>query len=54
MAAYDPANFVLLQKIAVVSDHARRQIDQICRRLLEGERIPHDQKVFSLFEPHTE
>ncbi|AHE98713.1 transposase [Thioalkalivibrio paradoxus ARh 1] len=29
-------------------------MDQIRRRILEGERIPHDEKVFSLFEPHTE
>lgn len=54
VAANDSGNFVLLQEIAVFSDHARRQIDQIRRRLLEGERIPHDEKVFSLFEPHTE
>jgi hypothetical protein len=33
--------------------HAERQIDQITRRVLEGETIPHDEKVFSLFEPHT-
>ena len=31
-----------------------RQIDQIRRRVLEGETIPHEQKVFSIFEPHTE
>ena len=34
--------------------HAERQIDQIRRRVLLGERIPHAQKLFSLFEPHTE
>jgi len=34
--------------------HARRQIDQIERRVLKGETIPHAEKVFSLFEPHTE
>lgn len=34
--------------------HANRQIDQIRRRVLQGERIPHNEKVFSLFEPHTE
>ena len=34
--------------------HARRQIDQIQRRVLEGETIPHSEKVFSLFEEHTE
>jgi hypothetical protein len=34
--------------------HARRQIDQINRRVLQGETIPHDEKVFSIFEEHTE
>jgi hypothetical protein len=34
--------------------HARRQIDQIDRRVLRGEHIPHGEKVFSLFQPHTE
>ena len=34
--------------------HAERQIDQIRRRVLQGETIPHVQKVFSIFEPHTE
>jgi len=34
--------------------HAKRQIDQIERRVMKGETLPHDEKVFSLFEPHTE
>jgi len=34
--------------------HARRQIDQIRRRAIEGQKIPHGEKVFSLFEEHTE
>ena len=34
--------------------HAHRQIDQIQRRVFQGEKIPHAEKVFSLFEPHTE
>ena len=34
--------------------HATRQIDQIGRRVILGEAIPHGEKVFSLFEPHTE
>jgi len=34
--------------------HAERQIDQIRRRVIEGEKIPHDEKVFSIFEEHTE
>jgi hypothetical protein len=34
--------------------HAERQIDQVRRRVFQGERIPHGEKVFSIFEPHTE
>jgi hypothetical protein len=34
--------------------HAERQMEQIRRRVLEGEVIPHHEKVFSIFEPHTE
>jgi IS5 family transposase len=34
--------------------HAERQIDQICRRVVSDEKIPHEEKVFSIFEPHTE
>lgn len=34
--------------------HADRQIDQIRRRVILGEVIPHEEKVFSIFEPHTE
>lgn len=33
---------------------AERQIDQIRRRVLQGETIAHSEKVFSLFQPHTE
>lgn len=33
--------------------HARRQIDQIDRRLLRGEAIPHGEKLFPVFEEHT-
>ena len=34
--------------------HAERQMDQILRRVAEGETIAHHEKVFSLFEEHTE
>jgi hypothetical protein len=34
--------------------HAERQINQIRRRVLQGETIPHGEKVFSIFQPHTE
>lgn len=35
-------------------EHANRQIDQINRRVIKGESIPHEEKVFSIFEGHTE
>jgi len=34
--------------------HATRQIDQTRRRVIEGQVIAHAEKVFSIFEPHTE
>jgi len=34
--------------------HAYKQIDQIRRRKFFNEMIPHEEKVFSLFEEHTE
>lgn len=34
--------------------HAQRQIDQIRRRVVEGKTIPHHEKVFSIFQEHTE
>lgn len=33
--------------------YGRQQIDLVRRRVLEGEKIPHADKVFSLFEPYT-
>ena len=44
---------VSIDKIDNYLDHALRQIDQIRRRLIEGEKIPHAEKVFSIHEPHT-
>ncbi len=43
-----------LAKIVEFIAHAERQMDQIERRVMKGETIPHEEKVFSLFEPHTE
>jgi hypothetical protein len=44
----------LLADLETYLAHADRQIDQIRRRVLQGEKIPHAEKVFSLFQPHTE
>ncbi len=50
----DPAAYIQLCKLNEFIQHALRQIDQIDRRVLRGEKIPHDEKIFSLFQPHTE
>ena len=47
-------NVILLQELEGFTAHARRQIDQIDRRVIQGECIAHEQKCFSIFEPHTE
>jgi transposase, IS5 family len=48
------AEQALIVSIDGYISHARRQIDQIKRRVINGEIVPHNEKVFSLFEPHTE
>jgi len=35
-------------------DDAVKFIDQIARRVLQNEKIPHDEKLFSIFQRHTE
>jgi hypothetical protein len=45
---------VFLGELDEFMKHAERQIDQIDRRVLQGQSIPHEEKVFSLFQPHTE
>ena len=45
---------ILLGELDGYLKHAERQIDQIRRRVLQGENIPHEEKVFSIFQPHTE
>jgi hypothetical protein len=51
MGMGDVARNMLIEKF--IGD-AERQIGQIRRRVAEGEKIPHDEKVFSIFEEHTE
>ncbi len=50
----DPAARVFAEDIEFFQAHAERQIDQIHRRVIDDEVIPHGEKVFSLFEEHTE
>ena len=45
---------VVLEELDSYMAHAERQIDQTRRRVLWKETIPHQEKVFSIFQPHTE
>lgn len=45
---------LLFDDIHYFAAHAEKQIDLIKRRVILGEVIPHEEKVFSVFEPHTE
>ncbi len=47
-------DIVLKLEIEGFMRHADRQIDQTRRRVVLGETIPHGEKLFSIFQPHTE
>ena len=49
-----PLELVALEQIRYFLNHLTKHIDLIKRRLINKETIPQDEKVFSLFEPHTE
>jgi IS5 family transposase len=44
----------LRKEIASYCDLADRVIDQTRRRVIDGEQVPSEQKVYSIFEPHTD
>ncbi len=44
----------LKQQIASYCDLGDRVLDQTRRRVLRGEQVPADEKVYSIFEPHTD
>ncbi len=44
----------LRQEITSYCDLGGRVIDQTRRRVIEGEQVPSEQKVYSIFEPHTD
>jgi IS5 family transposase len=42
------------QELAVFLERTRHVCDIARRRVLEGEKVPNQEKVFSIFEPHTQ
>ena len=57
IALLKKADLIKDKQVAVFDEfkaHANRQIDQINRRIILKKTIPHNEKVFSLFNPFTE
>ena len=44
----------LASELAHYRDLGLRVIDQATRRVLDGQSVPNQEKIFSIFEPHTE
>ncbi|MHC4819825.1 MAG: ISNCY family transposase [Planctomycetota bacterium] len=44
----------VMGELACYRELASRVVDQTTRRVFEGEKVPNDEKIFSIFEPHTE
>jgi len=43
-----------IEKFTYYLEMVKKHIDLVRRRILEGEKIPHNEKVFSIFESHVE
>ncbi|MCP4268756.1 MAG: ISNCY family transposase, partial [Candidatus Brocadiaceae bacterium] len=44
----------LLESLVYYHEMLEKHIDLVDRRILKGEKIPHEEKVFSIFEPEVE
>ncbi len=55
---YDIIVHATAQALVAEMEHYRelghRVVDQARRRVLQGEQVPNEEKLFSIFEPHTE
>ena len=54
--AQQPARIRLKNRLQLIErriELAQRLMGQIDRRILKGETIPHEEKIFSIFEPYT-
>ena len=45
---------ILLEELKQYKEYLDKQMNLVSRRILDGDKIPHSEKVFSLFEPYTE
>ena len=53
-AALDPEAQALDDKLGAFLQRTRHVLGTARRRVLEGEKVPHSEKLFSIFEPHTQ
>jgi hypothetical protein len=49
-----PVQILQLDEIVKYQDYLIQHIDLLERRVIQGQTIPHEEKIFSIFEPHTE
>jgi len=54
LKAITPVSLALLVSLDNYRDLLDKHIDLVERRLIKGETIPHQEKLFSIFEQHTE
>jgi hypothetical protein len=47
-------DFILLLELEGYMQMLNKHIDLVERRIIKGEAIPHQEKIFSIFEPYTE
>jgi IS5 family transposase len=56
--AYDFMDAYVVSGVINQLEHFRtlglKVVDQASRRVLQGEQVPNEEKIFSIFEPHTE
>jgi len=46
--------FIIAQQLQHYCDLTEQRISQTERRVIAGEKVPADEKIFSIFEPHTD
>ena len=48
------AGSAMVEQLRVFLERTEQVRDTACRRVLKGETVPNDEKLFSMFEPHTQ
>ena len=51
---FDAKLLAILEGLSYYQEMIKKHIDLVDRRLIKGETIPSEEKLFSIFEPHTE